>query len=92
VSPASPSTSIGQRGFTNSRREVFMSWSPCSNCRRTDQGPLQFMYIATFPDGKRMSHRLRLCITCANALLADVFAIAERQDALGRWLSAEEQP
>lgn len=67
-----------------------MSWSPCSNCRSTGNGPLQFIYLATFPDGKRTSHRVRLCTQCALTLLSDVFAVAEVQDQVGRWLAPEE--
>lgn len=67
-----------------------MSWAPCSNCRQSGNGPLFFAYVATFPNGKRTSHRVRLCDACAHALLDDVFAIAEVQDSVGRWLAPEE--
>lgn len=66
-----------------------MSWSPCSNCRNTNGGRLRFAYLTTFEGEERISHRVKLCSACWDALLTDVIEVAERQDKLGRWLSRD---
>jgi hypothetical protein len=68
-----------------------VSWSPCSNCRRTDGGALQFCYIATFVAQKRISHRLRLCEKCWEAFLPDLLMVADWQDDERVWRSPEEK-
>lgn len=62
--------------------------SPCSNCRRAE-GKLEYVYIATFPQGQRRSSRLRLCPTCFEAFIPDLLSVADEQDVVGRWLAPE---
>jgi hypothetical protein len=64
--------------------------SPCSNCRRAG-GKLEYVYVATFPDGKRRSSRLRLCATCFESFIPDLLSVAEEQDQVGRWLAPEQR-
>jgi len=68
-----------------------MSWSPCSNCRSTANGALRFCYIAVFEKDIRKSHRARLCNACWEALVDELLACCEIQDAVGRWLAQEER-
>jgi hypothetical protein len=66
-----------------------MSRQPCSNCRSTTNGPLKYWYLAGFDGETRLSYRLRFCRECVEGLLADVLAVADRQDESGRWLPPE---
>lgn len=70
--------------------ESDMSWSPCSNCRRTDNGRLRFAYLATFEGQERFSYRVRYCNDCFEALLTDVIHTAEVQNSAGQWIAQEE--
>ena len=66
-----------------------MSWSPCSNCRSTSNGRLQFFYLAAFEGDKRLSYRLRLCQVCAANLVSDLLSVADMQ-VNGVWRTPEE--
>jgi hypothetical protein len=92
--PLARRAETSSQGVSNSAGERLdrMSWSPCSNCRGTGNGALRFVYVATFPDGKRQAHRLRLCSVCYDAFIPDLLVVAEVQDAVGRWLAPEARP
>lgn len=80
-------------GASNSagvERESDMS-APCTNCRRSDVGKLQYVYLATFPNGVRESARLRLCAACYDMAMPDLLSVAEVQDKVGRWLAPEQR-
>lgn len=68
-----------------------MSWIPCANCRRTDQGRLHYVYLTTYEGDTRVSWRGRYCGPCHGDLLSDVMGTAESHRGDGNWLTPEER-
>lgn len=65
--------------------------SPCTNCRRTDQGRLFFVYVKTYEGRVLIQRRLRLCAEDMDMMENTVLRAAECRNAEGQWLSLEER-
>lgn len=68
-----------------------MSWIPCGNCRRTDQGRLRYAYLTTFEGDVKVQWRARYCSACFDELLVDFMGTAESHRGDGRWTAPEER-
>jgi len=64
---------------------------PCSNCRRTDQGKLYYVYLQHFVADDLVRTRGRLCRDCRDGILGDYFACCEERSPRGEWLTVEER-
>lgn len=68
-----------------------MSWIPCGNCRRTDRGRLQYVYVTTFEGDTKVSWRGRFCADCVAGLMGDLLASCESHRGDGNWLAPEQR-
>lgn len=63
----------------------------CLHCRRSDQGPLSYAYLAWYQGQTRVGQRLKLCSTCWIEVLETAVLCAETSDSSGRWWTEEER-
>lgn len=65
-----------------------MSDSPCTGCRRTDNGRLFYAYVHHYMNVDREDRRVRLCKDCVFEKLSDLLEGADVQEG-GVWTPLE---